>query len=1394
MNAKKTISQLLDKIENYDKDERYMATSDLCEVLKKHAAASNTAAAMAAASANANDSTTTSATSNSTSIQKDVEMSDGITPTIDTASERRICEAVLRRVDDSSNDVQAIAVKTLGVLVTCVHEDQVVTIADRLGKLVLDKSKSALRDVYAIGLRTLVTTVPMKMGDIVSNRLTVELMKGISQNSSVIDTATGTADKDVAKVAEEITLACLEILTDLVTRFGALDCLSRLHENLLEVTMKQLASKSHLIRKRSSNTIGCLSVVLSDDLLRRLVDNLLSQIDRSDGIGKNTRRSKRLLSKVDSSDDKPTDTTALIRTMCTVSGHVGHRLTQEQIDRLVPIFLKFCNPDDALAGDDRDDDDSDDNSEENMETEEEIEAKMTLANELRESCFNGFQSFVLRRPKEVRPHLPDIIYAALAYMRYDPNYSYGDEDQDDEEDKDDDDYDMSDEDEDAYEDDEDDFSDDDDDDSWKVRRSAIRTLVAVVEASEKNLSALWTDKYSLRKNKKWKTTVAGALVNRFKERDENCRVDIIECFNNLLRSTIKATANGDVAFTSDDMVDDTAKVVIDIRSNYAREIVNGCEKQLSMKKVGAQTKSAALSLLSTLCTAPGGIGGEDKITSLCQNIKFILLAGENSGGSHGSNKQLKLDALCLVRVIISCDQHDPVDVKKGVIGVLLDGLCKAVQENWYKIISESLELLSALPMLLVDAKSDQNDMTTVTNILYGAIEPRLAANDFDQEIKESALKATGCLISTLHDSLSPPQKERLLSLILLRLKNETTRIAAIKIISKISVESKDGLGKVDLSPIITDYVAALGFLLRQNNRFVKQNTVTCLKTIIRSYGTETIEASDGELMGMVLRDLCTNLIDSDLHIIHLSLQASLAILVSSSSCSGAVNEYLLPVLLQLCTFPSLQDKALDSLLAVFDKLIVCNFIGFNDLLVSLQSRVPIAPKTVEEKENHNEASTKKVIGNIAKCIASIAAAANEEQRGDFVSKLMITLESSVTPETLYESQLALRLSGDLGCVFDLSTMVGVTDRLQAVYIASLDSAFEDIKNAGAYGLGRACAGSVSTFLPRILFGLDENNEKEKKKYLLLSALRELIICHRLGYGSDNMAPVIQEITPHLKRHFSDNEESIRTMVADCMGSLACVQPDDILPQLNEMVQDNTVDALKCWTIATSVKLAISGGCNGDHLLPFMPTFLNLLRHDDLNVKNAALLMVYTAVHHNTQLVLPFLQKDIQPALFELATLKMKRTIDLGPFKEHIDDALSLRKAAISIISACLDKCPSNIDVPAFMPILAAAIGDVEDVQLQAHQIVLAMCPRYPQEISVVVESFVEPLEKTIFRKPFKRVGIELERLNEWKKSAVRVLLVVSKVRNVMENRKFVDLLAKVKKTPESLAMMESLEE
>jgi len=498
------------------------------------------------------------------------------------------------------------------------------------------------------------------------------------------------------------------------------------------------------------------------------------------------------------------------------------------------------------------------------------------------------------------------------------------------------------------------------------------------------------------------------------------------------------------------------------------------------------------------------------------------------------------------------------------------------------------------------------------------------------------------------------------------------------------------------------------------------------------------------------------------------------VLKVSPSSGASVKSNVLPSALNLSTSPLLQDQALESLLCLFKELVGSNAVDFNELHSSLEGRL-------SEQDGKDGPHGKQTIGNLGKSIATITAATSAANCDAVVKDILVTLESKKEVETK-QLQLALLTSGDLGRLVDLSEMEGVAPRLQTIYLSSFDSPSEDVKHAAAYALGRASVGAMDTFLPAILEALEQNSEK--KQYLLLSALRELIHCHRLDRSGD-IGPSVPLILPHLFTHSTDKEEGVRTMAAECLGSLTCLQPSVILPQLKDLVEKHSgkkvaedasdddkaaakKDVRACWTAATSVKFAIAGKLDLDQLAPFMPTFLSLLKEDDIMVKNTALLMVYSAVHHTPQLVTGLMQEHILPSLYELANLKMKRVVDMGPFKHTVDDALPLRKAALSIFATCLEKCPSSLDISAFMPVLATALGDVEDVQLQAHQIVMSMCSRHPVAIASSVESFVEPLEKTMNKKKGQKTGTELERLNDWIKSAVRVMVVLSGVDGAMK--------------------------
>ena len=139
---------------------------------------------------------------------------------------------------------------------------------------------------------------------------------------------------------------------------------------------------------------------------------------------------------------------------------------------------------------------------------------------------------------------------------------------------------------------------------------------------------------------------------------------------------------------------------------------------------------------------------------------------------------------------------------------------------------------------------------------------------------------------------------------------------------------------------------------------------------------------------------------------------------------------------------------------------------------------------------------------------------------------------------------------------------------------------------------------------------------------------------------------------------------------------------------------------------------------------------------------------------------------------KLAQLNLKRVVDLGPFKHTVDDALPLRKSSLSIFSTTLTNCPQVLDINAFLPILASALSDsVDDIQLQAHQILITLCHNdvYAMPILSHIDSFVDPLEKCIWKKwGTNKTATELERTQEWVKSGLRAMLALSQVEGAMK--------------------------
>jgi len=226
---------------------------------------------------------------------------------LDDDSERKVVKMLLRLLEDKNGEVQNLAVRCLGPLVTKVKELQVETIVEHLCSN-MSSDKEQLRDISSIGLKTVISELPLTAS---------------SMAASVCKRITGRLSSAIAKPADvSVQLEALDILADLLTRFGSL--LVTFHPAILEALLPQLESPRLAVRKRTIQALGHLVMSCHHVLYVKLIEHLL------DGLIKNTNTST---------------TRTYIQAVGAICRQAGHRFG-ENVERVVPSLIQFINVDD----------------------------------------------------------------------------------------------------------------------------------------------------------------------------------------------------------------------------------------------------------------------------------------------------------------------------------------------------------------------------------------------------------------------------------------------------------------------------------------------------------------------------------------------------------------------------------------------------------------------------------------------------------------------------------------------------------------------------------------------------------------------------------------------------------------------------------------------------------------------------------------------------------------------------------------------------------------------------------------------------------------------------------------------------------------------------------------
>ena len=957
----------------------------------------------------------------------------------------------------------------------------------------------------------------------------------------------------------------------------------------------------------------------------------------------------------------------------------------------------------------------------------------------REACLQALEAFAARCPGEAAGHLPRVKALALDLLSYDPNC---DDDMDDGADDetghmngDASDEDMEDEDD---EDGDEEYSDDEDDASWKIRRAAVKTVAAVARSSP---TALESD---------FGSTVARLLTRLRREREESVKLDLFAALEDILRTCSRAGVGSGL--------DDAVRTAVPA-------VAKASISRLVDKRAGAKVKTAALELAREIAArVPASL--ESSLGFVVPALAKVLAGGVPQGGS-----ALRVEALALSRLIF--ESHEPASTAPHV-DALAPQIFAAADDKYYKVAAEALRACMALVPVVASA------VPAHAAALSNAALSRVGTTDQDQEVKDAAIACAGATAASLGDAMGA-DLPRCLKLLLDRLKNEITRLAAVKAIGAVATS--------ELNPPMGESAAAatveLAGFLRKTNRPLRQASLFALDALVSKHAGSL---SDTEVTAAV-EEASALVSDGDLALASAALSLS-ASAVSASTKGGsskgsapfanacsAVCEKTLPAALELVRSPLMQSHALHALTSFFTALVSAKLsnagASSDDLLARLMGS--------GDGSNTGEAAA--TAGRTAAvCVAAVCAGVGDAKHtASTASSLVAQLGD---PASISEKDLlALFCLGELGKAADLSAVAGI----EAALLGALDVPGEELKSAASVALGGVATGGRAKFLPIILGHV--SNESHKHQYSLFLSLREVI---RNG-GVDRTADADRTLDI-LFANAGSEDEGVRNVVAECLGLLAVNDAESLVPRLAEKVSGG--DAKTRATAVLAVKYAVlSLGASDDGALGVvagvLPAFVGSIpcRDEDLDVRRAAVQTLSAAAHANPTLARPILP-DALPAVFEQTAIdkSLVRIVDLGPFKHTVDDGLELRKAAFECCDTLLDAClPGEHEIVAgaasgYAEVLVTGLGDHYDVKMTSHALFAKLAARQGAHAVFLgrLKELVDPMAKTLTQKlKSDAVKQEIDRNEDLIRSCLRAVHACEVyLTGAANDPAFVDFIAK----------------
>ncbi|ULT91890.1 hypothetical protein L3Y34_009525 [Caenorhabditis briggsae] len=1225
-------------------------------------------------------------------LMKDLKLG---TITLEDDSTAKVMRALIRLLNDTNGEVQNLAIKCIGLLaspskIKSHHLEQLV---EELIPHVFSKNEQS-RDIHALTLKSMIANMPPASANkdtpVVIKRMLPKFLESI--NTCPVD--------DAARID------VLDLIGEILLRFG--EDVPHLHPAALKVMTDHLYSGRSAIRKKATTGLGHLASVINSTLYDELVINLLAELSKK---------------TVDSSSQR-TQVRTLVVALSTIARASGSKFSKHTA-HMMPHLLRYLDVEEDSDNDD-----------------------------LREAALQGLEVFLYRSPQEVSAFQADVIKHLTKALRYDPNYEYGDDEEEDE---------M----EDDENEDDDDYSDDEDV-TWKVRRAAAKAMEAMVASHRESILYL-------------AQTLGPIIIGRFKEREETVRTEIISVYIALLNQISLLVPDLQKAIVSSDEDSiETDDVVVIGGIKFSTHHLSGSQVDV-IKMLGEQKASLLKAIVKSLKRHPKSGAKciellsalirthptflEDSLDEVIPAVASILT--EKNASAQGKMVVLAFISKALVT-------NEPRKFQK-LLTPLTAVMTQSISDSFYKVCAEGLSVSSKyVEVLRVLAQNGGNEEAKK---LLVVIVQKFMSNETDQEVREKSISAISTLMSAFKDQLKP-ETPAILEKMTERIGREMTCLMALRASSQMV-----GAGIV-LSKEQTKTI--LGHIAEYLKKTARALRMTCLVFVEKLMKHTPASSIPDEELTQVLGELPGLISETDLQISNLSF---CCLTYAFLNFPASVSLHMQPILnsiVKLLQSSLIQGPALQSLLSLFSAIVKTDFDGkptFENLLDTVTS--PVYDNLPLSRHSHLA---------IASCAAVITESTQSLEKSRALAK---KLAQQLQVPTMTDSirLFAMITLGELGRRVPETYAPDFPVQPEDLAIRAFNNPHEDLKAAAAQTLGALAVGNLTVYLP---FILNQIKTQPKKQYLLLHALKEAIVWESsLDEGSKSTAifrSAIGDIWGMLMANAGGSEDGTRSVVAECLGRLCSFDPETLLPQLKEHMksQDPTIRA----AVVSAIKYMINDDKRSVDvsLQKYIKDFLQSIRDPDLKVRRVGLVVLNSAAHNKSALIRDLLP-ELLPHIYEETKLRKEliKEVEMGPFKHLVDEGLDLRKCAFECMFTLLESCVDKIDISAFSVVMEVGLSDMNhDVKLLNYLTLQRVANLAPGQIQQRIDRVCEPLKAQLNVRPRGNpVKQEVEKLEELKKAVIRVVYMLkTKLPELERHPQYLDLYNTIKHNKE----LESLSE